>query len=162
MRSILRGLRDGYGAHLTHLLAMLGCLALTGYVLVLLWPDPTLSTIALWFIAAVVGHDLVLFPIYSLADRVVGASLPSARVPITNHIRIPALASGLLLLLFLPGIIRLGHASYFAATGQTHEPFLGRWLILMAAFFALSLIIYVIRSVRAHWPHGGTSMSPRR
>ena len=50
-------------------------------------------------------------------------------------------------LLFLPGIIEQGAPTYLAATGQTQEPFLGRWLLLTAALFATSAAVYTVRSV---------------
>ena len=70
-------------------------------------------------------------------------------VPVVNHVRIPALAAGLTLLMFLPGIIEQGSRTYLAATGQTQEPFLGRWLWLTAALFGVSAVIYAVRLVRA-------------
>ena len=66
-----------------------------------------------------------------------------------NYIRVPALGAGLTLLLFLPGIIEQGAPTYAAATGQTQEPFLGRWLLLTAAMFAISARLYAIRLVMA-------------
>jgi hypothetical protein len=60
-------------------------------------------------------------------------------------VRLPALASALTFFVFLPGIIRQGSRTYLAATGQTQEPFLGRWLWLVAAFFALGALAYVLR-----------------
>jgi hypothetical protein len=48
-------------------------------------------------------------------------------------------------LVFLPGIIRQGAGTYLAATGQTQEPFLGRWLLLTAVLFAISAVGYGIR-----------------
>ncbi|HYQ63761.1 hypothetical protein [Actinophytocola sp.] len=50
--------------------------------------------------------------------------------------------------MFLPGIIRQGQKTYLAATGQTQEPFLVRWLLLTALFFATSAITYGIRTAR--------------
>jgi hypothetical protein len=58
---------------------------------------------------------------------------------------VPALASGLTLLLFLPGIIEQGADAYLAATGLTQEPFLERWLLLTAVFFAVSAVAYAMR-----------------
>ena len=54
----------------------------------------------------------------------------------------PALGAGLTLLVFLPGIIQQGTPAYAAATGQTQDPFLGRWLLLTAAMFAVSAVVY--------------------
>lgn len=149
-----------YGAHPVHLLTMLAGFALLGYVLVAvrpaaLWnPDNWWQSIAVWFAAAVIGHDLVLFPLYSLADRLIALPRRAGRerptVLTRNYIRVPALGAGLTLLVFLPGIIEQGSATYAAATGQTQQPFLGRWLLLAAAMFAGSALTYAARSVAAH------------
>ncbi|MFI7674135.1 hypothetical protein [Actinophytocola sp. NPDC049390] len=103
---------------------------------------------AVWFAAAVIGHDLVLFPLYSAADHALQRATRRTQVPLVNHVRVPALASELLLLLFLPGIIRQGEGTYLAATGQTQGPFLARWLLLTAAFFTTSATVYAIRHAR--------------
>lgn len=113
----------------------------------------------IWFVAAVVAHDLLLYPLYALADRILArlvgrrdVSAPRRRpeLPVRNYIRIPALAAGLTLLVFLPGIIRQGAPTYLDATGQTQEPFLGRWLLLTAVAFGISAAAYAIRLVVAH------------
>jgi hypothetical protein len=58
------------------------------------------------------------------------------------------MASGLLLLMFFPGIIRQGSGSYLRATGLTQQPYLGRWLLLTGAFFAVSAVSYAAATVR--------------
>jgi len=71
-----------------------------------------------------------------------------------------------MLVVFLPGIIEQGAPTYLAATGQTQEPFLGRWLLLTAAMFATSAVVYAIRIALAHrrtgTPHQQTRTSRRR
>src|SRR5699024_12126520 len=68
-----------------------------------------------------------------------------------NYVWLPALASALTFIVFFPGIIRQGAATYFAATGQTQDPFLQRWLLLTGAFFAISAVCYAIRlRIQAH------------
>ncbi|HZE14522.1 MAG TPA: hypothetical protein VE197_01770 [Mycobacterium sp.] len=158
MRTLLPRFRDLYGSHPLHLLTMLAGFALAGYILtifkpVTLWnPQVWWHSIAVWFAAAIVFHDLVLFPVYTLADRLLAIAAERRHrrrgeplVPALNYIRIPALASSLMLLVFLPGIIRQGASTYLAATGQTQQPFLGRWLLLTGAMFATSAILYAIR-----------------
>lgn len=155
MRDALAGFVRLYGSRPLHLLTLIAGFALVGYVVatvkpVTLWnPRVWWQSIAVWFAAAVIAHDLVLFPIYALVDRMLVAR-PAARAhppaPVLNYIRVPALGSGLTLLVFLPGIIRQGGATYQAATGQTQDPFLGRWLLLTAAMFALSAAIYAARA----------------
>lgn len=149
-----------YGSHPLHLLTMLSGFALLGYLLATfepatLWnPGTWWQSIAVWLAAAVVAHDLLLFPLYALADRVLFARLgPRAgrrpNISARNHLRIPALGAGLTLVVFLPGIIEQGAPTYRAATGQTQEPFLGRWLLLTAAMFASSALLYAARQLVA-------------
>jgi hypothetical protein len=137
-----------YGARPGHLALLLACFALGGYAASFLLGDPALLTVLVWFVGAAVVHDLVLFPLYSGADRLLTtalARLPHPRVPLVNHVRIPALGAGLTLLLFLPGIIRQGGATHLAATGLDQQPYLGRWLWLVAALFAASALMYGAR-----------------
>lgn len=147
---------DVYGSYPLHLLTMAAGFALLGYVVatvkpMTLWnPHSWWQSIAVWFAAAVIGHDLVLFPIYALADRILWARAGRRRVrrlpvSVRNYLRIPTLGSGLTLLVFLPGIIGQGASTYLAATGQTQQPFLGRWLLLTAAMFMTSAIVYLLR-----------------
>jgi hypothetical protein len=152
-----------YGAHPLHLLILVASFAMVGYVISLLgvhslWNERVWwQSIIVWFLGAIVLHDLVLFPFYALSDRSLGAGwravtgrAPQATpaVPPRNYLRIPVMASGLLFLLFFPGIIRQGSASYHRATGLTQQPFLGRWLLLTGAFFGVSAIAYAARTIQ--------------
>lgn len=155
MNRLLSRYRAFYGAHPLQLLTMLAGFAVLGYVVVTvtpqaLWnPHVWWQSIAVWFAVAIIAHDLVLFPLYALADRLL--TIPTEqrkrqpRVPAVNYIRLPVLASALTFLVFLPGIIEQGAPTYLAATGQTQEPFLGRWLLLTAAMFGVSAVVYAIR-----------------
>jgi hypothetical protein len=154
MRGILARVKGFYGANPLHLLALLGCFALAGYAVSHVVDDPLALRILIWFAAAVIGHDLVLFPLYALADlSVVGAlrvlkprrAGTAALVSPLNYLRIPALGAGLTFLLFFPGIIKQGGETVRAATGLDQEPYLGRWLLIVAALFGISAIVYAIR-----------------
>lgn len=145
-----------YGSNPLHLLTMTAGFALFGYTVVTvkpmtLWnPQSWWQSIAVWFAGAVIAHDLLLFPMYALADRIIWARRGSRpdrrrRVSARNYLRVPALGSGLTLLVFLPGIIEQGASTYLAATGQTQQPFLGRWLLLTAAMFGASAVAYTVR-----------------
>lgn len=143
-----------YGSHPLHLLTLLAGFALFGYVLVTikptaLWnPNTWWQSIGVWFAAAIIAHDLVLYPIYALADRLlVAAGRPRAKVRALNYIRVPAMGAALTLVVFLPGIIKQGAPTFRAATGLTQDVFLGRWLLLTAAMFAISAVIYGIQLV---------------
>lgn len=166
----LNGFHRVYGSHPLHLLTLVAGFALFGYVIATikpetLWnPNVWWQSIAVWFAAAIIAHDLVLFPIYALADRLLTADRrPVANVPVLNFIRVSALGAALTLVVFLPGIIEQGAPTYLAATGQTQEPFLGRWLLLTAAMFAASAIAFAIKLLlsraKSSGPHKRTVRS---
>ena len=163
MRALITRFTAFYGDNQLHLLGTVAAWALAGYVVTVLGPQALWNpfvwwqSIAVWFLAAIIAHDLVLFPLYALADRSVTAALaavrgrrkvPSPRIPRAsplNYLRVPTLAAGLSLLLFFPGIIQQGQLSYVAATGQDQQPFFGRWLLLVAAVYGLSALAYAAR-----------------
>ncbi|WP_431236390.1 hypothetical protein ACQ86B_15215 [Mycolicibacterium aichiense] len=161
MSSFTSVFRDVYGSHPLHLLTLTAGFALFTYVLVTLGPaqlwNPTTwwQSIAVWFAAAIVAHDLVLFPVYSLVDRVlVGAvrhrpATTTSRVPLINYVRVPLMGAALTFVVFLPGIIEQGASNFHAATGLTQAPYLGRWLLLTAALFGASAVVYGVRVARA-------------
>ena len=160
MRALLTRFAAGYGSDPLHLLGSIAAWALAGYAVILLGPHALWNTrvwwqsIGVWFLAAIIAHDLVLFPLYALADRSLTAALAAIRgrrgrlvttVSPLNYLRVPTLAAGLSLVMFFPGIIRQGAASYAAATGQDQQPFLGRWLLLVATVYGLSALTYAAR-----------------
>ena len=168
MRTLSQLARRLYGERLLHLIILLAALALTAYTVSVLGVknlfNPTVwwQSIAVWFAVAVIGHDLILFPLYALAERLLprsrrtptqrhrAAQHPSGRLPLTNYLRMPTLAAGLLLLLFFPGIIEQGAPAYHNATGLTQAPFLTRWLLITAAFYLTSALWYVVKTVLRH------------
>jgi hypothetical protein len=164
MRGALAIFRRLYGSHPLHLLSLLAGFALLGYVLVTIKPATLWNThtwwqsIIVWFAAAIIAHDLVLFPVYACVDRILVAASRirprrrEAAVPVVNYIRVPALGAALTLLVFLPGIIKQGAPVYAAALGQTQDPFLGRWLLLTGAMFATSAVLYAVRLALSHRP----------
>jgi hypothetical protein len=150
-----------YGDHVLHLIVLVAALALGAYTISVLGVDQLFNprvwwqSIAVWFAVAVIGHDLILFPLYALAERLLSRGRRRAdpsgpetrRVPVVNYLRMPTLATALTFVMFLPGIIEQGAVTYTAATGLTQEPFLGRWLLLVAGFFSISAVCYLVRSV---------------
>jgi hypothetical protein len=162
MAAVARLAAHLYGERMFHLIVVLAALALGGYVVVVLGVrnlfNPTVwwQSIAVWFAVAVIAHDLILFPLYALADRLLarprhhhgGAPRhPSRRIPLTNYLRMPTLAAGLLLVMFLPGIIKQGAPTYHAATGLSQAPYLSRWLLLTATFYLTSAIWYAVKTL---------------
>jgi hypothetical protein len=97
-------------------------------------------TILVWFVAAIVLHDLVLYPAYTALDRAV------QRLPINvNYLRVPALLSGLLFLAWFPLILEKDPGLYRSVTGIEPPDYLGRWLLITAVLFAGSLAIALLR-----------------
>jgi hypothetical protein len=144
MRRLLRW----YGAGPLHLLSLVACFALAGYAAAQLVPSRPLG-VAVWFLGAVIGHDLLLVPLYSLADRSAVAvfrhrdpGLPT--VAWINYVRVPAALSGLLLLLWFPLILRLTTA-YHASTTLSPNPYLWHWLAVTGALFLLSAVAFAVR-----------------
>jgi hypothetical protein len=69
--------RHWYGAHPLHLLALLAVFALAGYALRAVVAAGQWRGFAVWFVVAIVAHDLLLFPLYSLADLSLRRLLPA-------------------------------------------------------------------------------------
>jgi hypothetical protein len=126
-------LRHAYGASPLHLLAHLAAFALSAFALAQLLGTRTAGTIALWLAASIVLHDLVLLPLYGALDRL---ALRAAG-PAVNYVRIPALISGLLLLVFFPAISGKGNGAFHGVSGLDYEGYAQRWLLASAVLFAV-------------------------
>lgn len=134
-----------YGASPVHLLALLASLVLTAVALGPLLDARTLD-VATWFAAGAVLHDLLVLPIYVVADAAVVAlwRRRPGRVSWLNFVRIPLAVSGLLLLVYSPVILRQA-SSFELKTGRQLEPYLGRWLLACAILAAVSATWYAVR-----------------
>ena len=154
MRELAARFRAGYGANPWHLVLVVGGFAVTAWIVLRLAGEPTTGRMLLWFVGAAIAHDFVLFPVYALADRALRRAVYARRAGRRsrpsglNHVRFPVLASGLLFLVYLPGILRQGRDTYLAATGQDQRPYLTRWLLVSAAVFLLSGAWYALRRSR--------------
>ncbi len=151
-----------YGASPLHLLAVLASLALAAYVVPMLFEKNTIR-VAIWLVAAAVLHDLLLVPLYALADRSITevwrrSSTEAARdiVPWLNYVRFPAAISAVLLLVYLPAITRRDTRLEAYSTLST-DPYLARWLLITAILFLISAVTYALswrRANRNHIPPG--------
>lgn len=143
--------RYEYGAQPLHLLATLFSLALISYALLRISEIPGSTRILLWLLLAALLHDLVALPAYSVLLRLSrGAATRAftsraAAIGALNHVRVPAGLSLLLLLVYLPLVLRIDPEGYMGTTGRSLDPYLGRWLLLSAALFLTSAIAYAIR-----------------
>jgi hypothetical protein len=127
------------------LLAHLALLPLCAWALVQVFGVSSANAargIAIWLVAAVVVHDLLVFPLYSGLDRGVRRILPG---PAVNYVRVPAGLSLLMLVVFWGTIGGKGEGAYHAVSGRTFDGYAERWLLVTAALFAGSAVIYLLR-----------------
>ena len=156
----MAGFARNYGAGPLHLLAALASFAVAGYAALRIRDLGAAGNVAVWFVGVVVVHDLLLLPLYSLvesiASRCTHATAKPARtgapqppgVLLLNHVRVPAMISGLLFLLYFPSILSRNDG-YVGASGLDSGVYLGRWLALTGALFMLSGLLYAVRRGRS-------------
>ncbi|MGJ5752326.1 hypothetical protein FB563_0414 [Streptomyces puniciscabiei] len=137
-----------YGSGPLHLLVLIASFALTGYAMVRLFAVQPWE-VAIWFVGAAILHDLILLPLYSLADLSAFSVLrhravDRPTVPWINYLRVPVFLSGLLLLVWFPLVLRLA-GPYPGDTGLSDGVYLGRWLAITGALFAASAVAFAMR-----------------
>lgn len=103
-----------------------------------------------WFVGAALLHDLVFLPFYAFPDGIVSLQEhPWRRVRLVNHLRVPAVVSGVMLLAFAPSIFAKGEAAYTRTSGDVPPDFLGRWALITVGLFGVSAVLYGLRWVKA-------------
>jgi hypothetical protein len=143
--------RRWYGANPTHLLAMAGLALLTWYAVTRVLADGVaLGGILVWFVGAALLHDALVVPAYAVADVAVQGRLrrrdrPAPRIGWINHVRVPVGISALLFVVWFPLILGGRADAFTAATGQTTDVYLGRWLAVTAVLAAGSALLYLVR-----------------
>jgi hypothetical protein len=143
--------RRHYGAGPLQLLGLLACFAIAAYAVTRVFGQGGWKAILAWFVVCLLLHDLIGWPIYAVADRVLSrvARRSSARRPVAvpwiNHVRVPTMISGLLLVMFAPLIFRLTNSYYEALTGFNENVYLTNWLLVTAILFGGSAAIYLLR-----------------
>jgi hypothetical protein len=123
-----------------------------GYALAQIIRGGSVVNVIAWFAGAAVLHDLLVLPLYSLFDRLARAPerrRRAPRVPWINHVRAPAVISGLLLLVYFPAILGLSDHNYFLASGHHPDGYARNWLAITAVLFGASGLLYAIRVIRA-------------
>ena len=150
----MRAFARTYGASPLHLLALLACFALAGAAALQVSQDPLRARYLLWFLGAIIAHDLLLFPLYALLDRsatgLVRRSRPASPGSV-NFVRVPVLLSGLLLLVFAPVVLRRDSAegAFRTASGLDYDGYTGRWLAITGVLLLASALLYALRGRRA-------------
>ncbi len=138
--------RDIYGTTPLHLVAVVASFAVAFYAALRIADSPSGWRIAIWFLGAALAHDLVLWPLYTVLDRVAGGRRPG---PAVNYVRVPALLSGLLGLTWIGLILQLAPDTYRSAAGLEPTPYLERWLAVTAVLFLASGVLYAVRARRS-------------
>ena len=146
MSGLIGRCRSLYGTSPLHLLAVTASFAVAGVAVSKLVESPARWDLLLWFVGAVALHDLVLFPLYTLLDRLAAGRRPRAAV---NYVRVPAVVSGVLLLISAGMVFSASSRTYESATGLRPEPYLERWLAITAVLFVVSAVLYAVRARRA-------------
>ncbi|MBO9534795.1 MAG: hypothetical protein J7513_17610 [Solirubrobacteraceae bacterium] len=116
---------------------------------------PRPFNLILWLVGGAVLHDAVLLPAYSALNVVAAKALKTSngggirRIMVLNHVRVPAVISGVLLLVFSPRIFAGQPQNYERALGHPPPDYLARWLAVTAALFVLSGLLFAVRRLRA-------------
>jgi hypothetical protein len=142
-----------YGSNPLHLLVLICSFTLTAYATVRMFSFRPLA-VAAWLAGAAMVHDLILLPLYVLADLTALAVLRhrNTRVPQLqwiNYLRVPAFLSGVLLLVWFPLIFALS-GPYSGATRLPESVYLGRWLAITGGFFGASAVAFAFKLRRVH------------
>jgi hypothetical protein len=137
-----------YGESPLHLAGFVVTFAVAGWAALQLADLKNAFTILLWFLGAIVLHDLVLYPAYTLLDRATQRTGVSI-----NYVRVPAILSGMLFLVWFPLILEKAPGLYRSVTGVEPPDYMARWLLITAALFAGSIAVAVLR--RATQPRAG-------
>jgi hypothetical protein len=150
----VRPFRAGYGAAPVHLLAIIVSFVIVGAAFVNWFHARThIGNILVWYVGCLLAIELMLIPLAWALDRTAHEQV-SRRVgrPLRGagwaYVRIPAMLSGLMLIVFLPLILRLGDSTFRAYTGMTTSVYLVRWLAASTAIFACSALLYAARFAR--------------
>jgi hypothetical protein len=131
-----------YGAGPVHLIAHLALLPLAAWALLQIFAVDNTGRILLWLAGAVIAHDLILLPLYSVLDRASQRVLGGTTV---NYVRIPLGLALLLALVYLPQIAGEGDAQFRRVSGRSFDAPVERWLLATAALFAISGVVLLVR-----------------
>jgi hypothetical protein len=135
-----------YGENPLHLLAHLAGFAIGGFALFQIVNNGAWINFAAFFVGAALLHDMVLLPFYAAIDKL--AIARRGPRPYVNHIRVPAVISAILLLIYLPLISGKSDASYRAAVGHNPHGYLRNWLLITAGLFVASGCVFVLKAWR--------------
>ena len=151
----MRRFRYEYGEGPVHLLVAIASFALAAWALShALDATSTRGNLLLWLVGSIVVHDLLLYPLYALLGVIAGGALrvhgqggsSRLRVAALNHLRVPALLSGLALLVWFPLVLGLKEKGFMSLTALSTDVYLQRWLLLCLVLFGGSALLFAIRA----------------
>jgi hypothetical protein len=150
----MTGFRRLYGSHPLHLIGHLAVFLVAGWAIQQIVGGGRVVNWIAWFLGAALLHDLVLVPFYSVLDRLLErvAGGPTRRPPAVNHLRVPAVISGILLLVYFPLILGYASRNYRNDTGHALAGYTRNWLLITAGVFVGSALVYAVRSMRRRPP----------
>ncbi len=142
--------RRSYGASPAHLVGHLLLFALAFWAIGTMLDMRAAGNWVLWFLAAAIVHDLVFLPLYAVLDSVADrlTRRRRLRVPVVNHLRVPAVVSGTLLLVGFPLILDRAPGNIERVAGVAPSGYGTAWLAITAGVFALSAALYGVRLLR--------------
>ncbi len=138
-----------YGASPAHLAGHVLLFALAFWAISTMLDMRAAGNWVLWLVAAAILHDLLLLPLYAVPDRAASRVLARGRVPLVNHVRVPAAVSGVLLLVSFPLILGRAPGNITRASGIEPSGHLAAWLAITAGAFLLSGAVYAVRLARS-------------
>ncbi|MGI8624915.1 MAG: hypothetical protein ACR2NB_15865 [Solirubrobacteraceae bacterium] len=137
-------MRRLYGSSPLHLIGNLLAFALAGYAIAQILGIRSSGNAIVWLVGAILLHDVVLWPIYSGADTL-GQRLLGGAV---NYVRVPLGLSLMLALAFAATLSNKGENVYHRVSGLSWDGYVLRWLVVSAALFVVSGVVYLLRSKR--------------
>jgi hypothetical protein len=160
VRRAAQSFKRAYGASPLHLLGALACFAVIAAAVSGWLEEPWVSLryILIWFVGAILAHDLLLLPVYTVLDRIMAIRLhrraglggaPGGHVHGWVYLRVPILLSGLILLVFGAEILNLGDSTFHVASGEHQHVYLARYLVTVAVLFTVSGLAYALTRIRA-------------
>ena len=149
-------LRRFYGAQPLHLLATVVSFAIVAAGVAGWFQAGSDSRgIIIWALGSVIAFEWILLPLAWVLDRIaLGPRTPRTLPGPANraYVRVPALLSALLLIVFAPLIFRADTPDFEATTGFTPPDYLARWLLATAAMFVISAVAYALSLRRSRDP----------
>jgi hypothetical protein len=148
----MRRFRARYGAAPLHLIAVTASFVIVAAAVVnWLHLRTHIGNILLWYLGCLLLADFLLIPLAAVLDRIASGrtarrTAEAGRRTGWAYVRVPAMLSGLMLLVFLPLIAGLGDSTFQGTVGVApSDRYLVRWLVASGVMFASSGLLYALR-----------------